>query len=81
MKTKVGRKWGNVKHGSLAFNQTAQGNKTCTAAYALIEDIFTVAGMEEDAKKLCKPLGNGGLYYSSRENSHLFYDDVHYPES
>ena len=68
------RKWGNVKLGSLAFDQAMQLDSTCAAAYALMATIFSIAGFQEDAEKvdamrlkygaLHKRGGQGGMIHS-----------------
>ena len=45
-------KWGNVKLGRLAFDQAIQLGGGCALAYVLMSNIFAVAGMQEDAKKV-----------------------------
>ena len=46
------RKWGNVKLGILAFDQTVQLDDSCAAAYVLMANIFAAAGMQKDAEKV-----------------------------
>jgi hypothetical protein len=45
------RKWGNVELGKLAFDQAIQLDGTCSAAYVIMINLFTLAGMQEDAEK------------------------------
>ena len=61
------KKWGNVKLGRLAFDQTVQLDNTCAAVYVLMASIYIAAGLQEDAQKvdamrnklaLCKSLVN-----------------------
>ena len=46
------KKWGNVKLGKLAFDQSIQVDNTCASAYVLMAEIFAAAGMREDAQKV-----------------------------
>ena len=46
------RRWGNVKLGTLAFDQIIQINNNCASAYIIIANIFAAAGMQEDAEKV-----------------------------
>ena len=46
------RKWGNVKLGILAFDQSLQLDHTCATAYILMANIFAAAGLREDAENL-----------------------------
>ena len=46
------KKWGNVKLGRLAFDQTVQLDNTCAAVYVLMASIYIAAGLQEDAKRV-----------------------------
>ena len=46
------QKWGNVKLGTLAFDQVLQLDNACAGAYVLIANIFETAGMQKDAEKI-----------------------------
>ena len=46
------RKWGNLKLGILAFDQSLQLDHTCATAYILMANIFAAAGMQEDAENV-----------------------------
>ena len=46
------RKWGNVKLGTLAFDQALQVDTSCASAYVLMTDIFASVGMQDDAEKV-----------------------------
>ena len=46
------KKWGNVKLGLVAFDQTIQLHVSCATAYILMADIFWASGMLEDAKNV-----------------------------
>jgi pentatricopeptide repeat protein len=46
------RQWGNVRLGSLAFDQAMRLDSTCAAAYALMASIFGGAGLREDAERV-----------------------------
>ena len=46
------KKWGNVKLGKLIFDQALQVDDTCAVAFVLMANIFTMAGMQEDAEKI-----------------------------
>jgi hypothetical protein len=46
------RKWGNVKHGRLAFERAVQVDISCAAPYVLMASIYVAAGMQEDAQKV-----------------------------
>ena len=46
------KKWGNVKVGRLAFDQSVQLDNTCTIAYAHMANIFVVSGMHKDAQRV-----------------------------
>jgi pentatricopeptide repeat protein len=46
------RKWGNVKHGRLAFERAVQVDSTCAAPYVLMASIYIAAGMPEHAQKV-----------------------------
>jgi pentatricopeptide repeat protein len=46
------RKWGNVKLGILAFDQAFQIDNGCATTYILMANIFTNAGMQEDAQQV-----------------------------
>ena len=48
----VCKKWGNLKLGQLAFDQALQLDNCCAAAYILMVDIFALAGMQADVKKI-----------------------------
>ena len=46
------RKWGNVKLGKLAFHQAIQLDDNIAAAYIVMANIYSEAGMQEDAEKV-----------------------------
>ena len=46
------RKWGYIKLGMLVFDQTMQLDHSCSAAYALMANIFAASGMQEDAENI-----------------------------
>ena len=82
------KKWGNVKLGRLAFDQTVQLDNTCAAVYVLMASIYIAAGLQEDAQKveamrnklaLCKGLVNTP-WISSSGNVYPFStgDIIHY---
>jgi pentatricopeptide repeat protein len=46
------KKWGNVKLGTLAFDQALQLDRSCSGAYVLMENLYAISGMLEDAQKI-----------------------------
>jgi uncharacterized metal-binding protein len=46
------QKWGNVSLGKLAFEQAIQLDVTNDAAYACMSNIYTAAGMLDDAERI-----------------------------
>ena len=46
------RKWGNVKLGRLAFDQTIQMEGNLSSAYAIMANIYAAVGMQEDAENI-----------------------------